>query len=166
MTDWPLPPYIEPRGPGGDDGDVVQAFLRADVAPHSPRLHVEGPVLLADRDLPLALRLGPLPEAGAGGEAVAGRPGRTVLLRIDLPDDVAVLRQVVELGLTTAGLTLLDEDNPLAIAVGLQLVGLRMSSWDLWGIDIDEAFADLRTAAVGGTGDVLLGGGGPPGGPS
>ena len=160
MTDWPLPPYIEPRGPAGDDGDVVGAFLRADVAPHSPRLHVEGPVLLADRDLPLALRLGPLPEAEGGGEAVT-RPGRTVLLRIDLPEDVGSLRQAVEAALTASGLTLLDEDNQLAIAVGLQVVGLRMSSWDLWGTDIDDAFADLRTAAVGGTGDVLLGGGGP-----
>lgn len=165
MTDWPLPPYIEPRGPTGDDEDVIRAFLRADVAPHSSRLHVEGPVLLADRDLPIALRLGPMTEAGAAGDTAAGWPGRTVLLRIDLPDDLADLRQVVADGLTTAGLAVLDEDNPLAIAVGLQLVGLRMSSWDLWGTDIDEAFADLRAAAVGGSGDVLLGGGGPPVGP-
>lgn len=107
-------------------------------------------MLLVDRDVPLALRLG---------------LGRTVLLRIDLPDDAATLRTGVEAVLTAGGLRLLDEDTQLGIAVGVQLVGLRMSTWDLWGADIDDAFADLRTAAVGGSGDVLLGGGGPPVGP-
>jgi hypothetical protein len=159
VTDWPLPPYVEPRGPSGDDDAVVRAFLRADVAPHSDRLHVEGPVLLADRDVSLGLRLGPV--ADAGEVTAPALPGRTVLLRTDLPADLAPVRQVVESVLTDAGLTVLDEDSPLGIAVGLQLVGLRMSSWDLWGTDIDEAFADLRAAAMGGSGDVLLGGGGP-----
>jgi hypothetical protein len=44
----------------------------------------------------------------------------------------------------------------------MQLVGARTVTWDLWGADIDEAFADLRRAAVGGEGDLLLGGGLPP----
>jgi hypothetical protein len=44
----------------------------------------------------------------------------------------------------------------------MQLVGARTVTWDLWGADIDEAFADLRRAAVGGDGDMLLGGGLPP----
>ena len=157
MADWPRPPYFEPTGPRGKDDAVVRAFLADDVPLHSERLHVEGPVLLADRDVPVALRLSP-----AGG--VEGGAPRTVLIRIDVPDDLLPTRHAVEAVLTSEGLTLLDHDTPLGIAVGLQMVGLRLSSWDLWGTDIDDAFADLRAAAVGGTGDVLLGGA-PPVGP-
>jgi hypothetical protein len=150
MTDWPLPPYLEPRGPLGDDRAVVIAFLAAEAGPpHSERLHVEGPVLLVDRDAPAALRIGT----------------RSVLVRIDLPDDLAPARETIEEVLASEGLTMLDHDTMLALPVGAMMVGLRLSSWDLWGADIDEAFADLRTAAVGGPGDVLLGGGQPPVGP-
>jgi len=146
MTDWPLPPYVEPRGPEGDDAAVVRAFLTGDLPPHSARLHVEGPVLLVDRDVPLALRL-----------------SRTAaLLRVDLSERVVDVRRAVEAVLTAEGMSLLDEESPLGIAVGVQLVGARASTWDLWGTDIDEAFAALREAAVGGPGDMLLGGGSPP----
>ncbi len=58
---------------------------------------------------------------------------------------------------------MLDEQQPLGIAVGMQYVGARTVTWDLWGADIDEAFADLRKAAVGGEEDMLFGGGGPSG---
>jgi hypothetical protein len=146
MTDWPLPPYVEPHGPEGDDAAVVAAFLAGDIPPHSARLHVEGPVLMADRDVPLALRLSPT----------------AALLRVDLSEAVAEVRRVVEGVLTAEGLRLLDEESPLGIAVGVQLVGLRASTWDLWGTDIDEAFAALREAAVGGPNDIILGGGSPP----
>ena len=146
MTDWPLPPYVEPRGPEGDDAAVVRAFLSGDLPPHSARLHVEGSVLLVDRDRPLALRLSPT----------------AALLRIDVGDDVAEVRRQVAAVFGAEGLTLLDEDSPLGIAVGVQLVGARASTWDLWGADLDEAFAALRQAAVGGTDDIILGGGAPP----
>ena len=147
MTDWPLPPYVEPRGPEGDDPEVVRAFLAGTPAPpHSARLHVEGQVLLVDRDVPLALRLSPT----------------AALLRIDVGDDLAGVRAEVAAVLTADGLTLLDEDSPLGIAVGVQMVGARASTWDLYGADIDEAFAALRAAAVGGPDDMLLGGGSPP----
>ena len=146
MTDWPLPPYIEPRGPEGDDPAVVRAFLGGGNAPpHSARLHVEGQVLLVDRDVPLALRLSPT----------------AALLRIDLGDDMAGVRRDVAAVFAADGLTLLDEDSPLGIAVGVQLVGARASTWDLWGADIDQTFAALRQAAVGGPDDMILGGGGP-----
>jgi hypothetical protein len=107
---------------------------------------VEGSVLRADRDVALSLRLGP----------------RTVLLRRDLPDDVEPVRQGVESVLVAEGLQLLDEDTPLAVPVATMWVALRLSVWDLWGADIDEAFAHLRQEAVGGSDDVLLGGGRPP----
>ena len=45
----------------------------------------------------------------------------------------------------------------------MQMVGARTVTWDLWGVDIDEAFAELRKAAVGGDDDMLMGGGLPPG---
>jgi hypothetical protein len=96
--------------------------------------------------MPLALRIGP----------------RTVLVLFDVPDSLIDIRAQVEAALGTEGLTKLDEQSPLGIAVGMQLVGARAATWDLWGADIDEAFADLRRAAVGGDGDMLLGGGLPP----
>lgn len=146
MSDWPLPPYFEPRGPLGDDAAVVAAFLRSAPAPHSERLHIEGAVLRADREVAISLRLGP----------------RTVLVRLDLPDDLAVVRESVEAALDAEGLNLVDHDTSLAVPVATMMVSLRVSVWDLWGADIDQAFADLRREAVGGSGDVLLGGGPPP----
>lgn len=147
MTDWPLPPLYEPRGPRDSDEEVVRAFLRhAGPAPHSERLHVEDRVLRVDGDMPLALWIGP----------------RSVLMLHDLPDALVDIAATVGQALTAAGLALLDEQQPLGVAVGMQYVGARTVTWDLWGADLDEAFADLRTAAVGGEGDTLLGGGGPP----
>lgn len=148
MSDWPLPPLYEPRGPRDTDEEVVRAFLRhVGPSPHSERLHVEDRVLRVDGDMPLALWVGP----------------RTVLVLFDIPDGVADIRATVEAALGTEGLTKLDEQSPLGIPVGMQLVGARAATWDLWGADIDEAFADLRKAAVGGDDDMLLGGGLPPG---
>ena len=149
MTDWPLPPLFEPRGPRDTDEEVVRAFLRGPgrgPTPHSERLHVEDRVLRVDGDMPLALWIGP----------------RTVLVLYDIPDSVDDVRQRVRDTLGAEGLTMLDEQQPLGIAVGVQLVGARAATWDLWGADIDEAFADLRKAAVGGDDDMLLGGGLPP----
>ena len=147
MSDWPLPPLYEPRGPRDTDEEVVRAFLRHEgPTPHSERLHVEDRVLRVDGDMPLALWVGP----------------RTVLVLYDIPDDLTDIRDTVRTALTGEGLTLLDEQSPLGIAVGMQLVGARTVTWDLWGADIDEAFADLRKAAVGGDDDMLLGGGLPP----
>jgi len=148
MTDWPLPPLYEPRGPRDSDTEVVRAFLRhRGPTPHSERLHVEDNVLRVDGDMPMALWIGP----------------RSVLVLFDVPDDLVQIRTTVEGALGGEGLTKLDEQSPLGIAVGIQLVGARSVTWDLWGADIDEAFAALRTAAVGGDQDMLLGGGLPPG---
>ena len=150
MSDWPLPPLYEPRGPRGSDEEVVRAFLRHEgPSPHSDRLHVEDRVLRVDGDMPLALWVGP----------------RTVLVLFDARDDVLDVRETVEAALGAEGLSKLDEQSPLGIAVGIQLVGARAATWDLWGADIDEAFADMRRAAVGGDDDMLLGGGLPPTGP-
>ena len=147
MTDWPLPPLYEPRGPRDSDEEVVRAFLRhAGPTPHSERLHVEDRVLRVDGDMPLARWVGPRP----------------VLVLYDIRDDMTDIRDTVRAALITEGLTLLDEQQPLGIAVGMQLVGARAATWDLWGADIDEAFAELRRAAVGGDDDMLLGGGLPP----
>jgi len=147
VTDWPLPPLYEPRGPRDTDEEVVRAFLRHHgPTPHSERLHVEDTVLRVDADMPLALWIGP----------------RSVLVLFDVPDDLVDIRAAVEAALSADGLTMLDEQSPLAIAVGIQMVGARSVTWDLWGTDIDEAFAALRRAAVGGDDDMLLGGGLPP----
>jgi len=147
MSDWPLPPLYEPRGPRDTDEEVVRAFLRHEgPSPHSDRLHVEDRVLRVDGDMPLALWVGP----------------HTVLVLFDVPDDMVDIRAAVTDALAAEGLTLLDEQQPLGIVVGMQLVGARTVTWDLWGADIDEAFGELRKAAMGGDDDMLLGGGLPP----
>ena len=93
MTDWPLPPLYEPRGPRDSDEEVVRAFLRHDgPSPHSERLHVEGPVLRVDGDIPLALWLGP----------------RTVLVLFDVPEPLLDIRAAVEQILAGEGLSKLD----------------------------------------------------------
>lgn len=142
MSDWPLPPYLQPHGPHADDASVVRAWVRGDIAPYSDRLHVEGPVLLVERDITAALRL----------------ELRSVLVRMDLPESCAgILPSITEV-LTTEGLVLLESDNQLAMSVAMQLVALRISSWDLWGLDREMATAALNEAAMGGRGDVLVSG--------
>ncbi len=128
-----LPPFIEPTGPRVPDAAVVQAFARAEPAGHSARLHTEGSGLLADRVEVVALRLAP----GA------------VIVRVDVSDEAAPLLPMIEAALTEGGLERLDESTLLGVPVALQLVGLRLSEWDLWGDDIDGAFAALRTIARG-----------------
>jgi hypothetical protein len=118
---------------------VARAWLREEPAPHSEALHVEGPVLLVERDMALGLRLSM----------------RTVLVRIDLPDSTAPARQAVEEVLVQEGLVLVEGDSSLALAVAIQMVAMRMSSWDLWGIDPDMARTALEEAAAGGPSNLI-----------
>lgn len=143
MVDWPSPPLIEPHGPLGDDEDVVRAFSRDELAPYSAQFHVEGPVLLAGRDYATVLRIGP----------------RAFLVNHEMPGDLVAAKETVERVFAEEGLSMLDEETLYGPAVGVQLVGLRYTTWDLWGADIDQAFADLRVAAAGGEEDILFGGG-------
>jgi hypothetical protein len=143
VADWPLPPYVEPRGPLADDESVVRAYASNELPPYSERFHVEGPVLLAGRDMPIALRIGP----------------RSFLIQHELSDELAKARDVVQDVFESEGLSLLDEETLYGPAVGVQMVGLRYPTWDLWGADIDQGFADLRVAAAGGEEDLLFGGG-------
>ncbi len=132
MPEGPVPPFVEPTGPAVDDAAVLAAYVRDDPAGHSPRFHVERPTLIVGRNVAAAIRVG----------------RRTLLVRGDLPDDLAPAKADVEDALVAAGMTRFDEQTLLATPVALQLLGLRLSSWDLWGVDIDEAFADLRAACV------------------
>jgi len=95
--------------------------------------HIEGPTLYVARTDAVALRL----------------DHSSVLVRRDLPEDTAHVQPDVRDALRSADLELLDEDTLLGVAVALQVLGLRLSTWDLWGDDIDVAFAVLRVAAVG-----------------
>ena len=133
-----LPPFGEPPGPRTDDGAVLAAFVEGGPAGHSGRFHVEEAALVAGGDVAVALRLG----HGA------------VLVRLDLPDARAGVQPEVERALAAAGMERLDRDTLLGVPVALQLLGLRLSSWDLWGHDIDAAFAALRAIAVGDRGGV------------
>jgi hypothetical protein len=115
------------------DPALVRQFARGGATGYSGRFHVEGETLLVDRDVPAALRISP----GA------------LLVRRDLPDGLEAARSTVEQALVAEGMGLLDSETLLGVPVGIQLAGLRLSSWDLWGTDLDEAFAALRRAATG-----------------
>jgi len=142
VSDWPLPPYLEPHGRHGDDESVVRAWVREEIAPFSDRLHVEGPVLMVERDVAAGLRL----------------DLRSVLVRMDLPEASLDILPTITDVLTSEGLSLVDPDNQLAISVAMQMVALRISTWDLWGIDPELARTALDEAAMGGRRDVLVSG--------
>lgn len=136
MSGGILPPYGEPGGTPGGDESVLNDFLASGGATaehHSPLFHIEGNVLMAQADVACAIRLGP-----------AG-----VLLRLDLPEDLETVKHTVEVAMAAAGMVKMDEETKLGPAVAIQLLGLRLSTWDLWGTDIDQAFSELRTAAAG-----------------
>lgn len=128
-----LPPFGKPPGHRVPDADVLMAYAHDDVAGYSARLHVEGAVLYIDALFVAALRL---------------TPG-TVLVRRDVPDDVRAMVPRIEAALEVAGMAPLDENTLLGVPVALQMVGIRLSDWDLWGADIDVAFAALRAIATG-----------------
>ncbi len=133
MVDGLLPPFGEPGGPPVEDAAVLESFARGEPGGHSARFHVEGPTLLVSPDVALAMRIG----------------ATAVLVRTDLPSSMLDAKPAVEEALAAQGMTLLDAETPLGVAIAVQVLGLRVSTWDLWGTDIDEAFADLRRAAVG-----------------
>ena len=128
-----LPPLVEPGGPRRTDVELVRDFVRGEPAGASLSLHIEGGLLVGGSSIPLAVRIGE----------------RSVLTRRDVPEGVLPLRTVTEEVLVTEGLSLLDEDTPLGIPAGIQLAGLRVATWDLWGVDIDQAYVYLRQAVVG-----------------
>ena len=134
MPEGLAPPYIEPTGPRRHDLEVIRAFARREPAGHSENFHAEGDVLLVDRTIGAVLRIG----------------GATVLVRRDLPDDLLALKPTIEDGLGAEDFSLLDEETLFGPPVAIQMLGNRVSSWDLWGTDIEAAFAALRSAAVGG----------------
>lgn len=129
----PLPPYGTAPGLLTDDDSVLSVFAGGESGAHSERLHLEGPALMVDGDQAAGLRLGP----------------DVVLVRLDLPEDVDDVRRPLEAALAAEGLVRLDDVTTLALPVALQVLGLRLSSWDLWGRDLDDAFSALRFAAIG-----------------
>ena len=136
-----LPLYSEgAQQPAEEDSTVLTAFAAGLPSERSASFGIEGPVLMVDGDVPAALRLDP----------------RTVLHRCDLPDDVAWARPRVAEALRSAGYQLCDEVTLYATPVALQVLGLTFSEWDLWGFDLDDAFAALRMAAAGEAWDPVL----------
>ncbi len=136
-----LPLYSEgTAGPPVEDAVVLAAFAAGLPSERSSSFSLEGPVLMVDGDVPAGLRLDP----------------RTVLVRRDLPDDVAWARSSVAAAVEGGGYLLCDENTLFATPVALQVLGLTFSEWDLWGLDLDEAFASLRVAALGEAWDPVL----------
>jgi len=131
------PPFGFMPGPNVSDAEVVvqfaTTFASAGACVHSNRFYVEGPLLIADGDQTVAMRVAPA----------------VVLVRTDVPDDIQDDRHRVEHLLSEAGLAMLDEETLWGVPIALQLAGLRISIWDLWGNDLDFAFAAVRTVAIG-----------------
>ena len=140
MSGGLLPPYGEPAGDRVDDARVIEVFVLDEPAPvHSGTFHLEGAALIAGGDVAAAMRIGP----------------RSVLLRLDMPYDLEPARRAVQQALSAAGMSCVDSESLLAAPIAIQRLGLRTSTWDLWGSDIDESFADLRAAAAGEWGDIF-----------
>ncbi len=136
-----LPRYSEgPAEPPEADPVVLAAFAAGLPSGPSASFSLEGPVLMVDGDVPAALRLDP----------------RNLLVRRDLPDDVAWASNDVAAAVAAAGYVLCDESTLFATPVAVQVLALTYSEWDLWGMDIDEAFAALRVAALGEAWDPVL----------
>lgn len=134
MSGGMLPPFGNPEGERTNDATVLENFAAgASGGVFSSMLHIEGATLMMSGDVPAALRLGP----------------RSMLVRVDLPDEQQPLRVVVERALAASGLRRLDDATLFATPIAVQVLGLRMSTWDLWGADLDEAFTDMRAAAAG-----------------
>lgn len=149
MTGGLLPPFGEPAGDRVDDATVVAAFVGGDTAAMwSEQFHAEGTALVAGGDVAVAIRVAP----------------RTFLIRVNLPESFEPSRRAVEEALEAQGMAFLDGETLLAAPVAIQRLGLRTSLWDLWGGDIDESFADLRSAAAGEWDDLFPGGPPPVGG--
>jgi hypothetical protein len=150
VTGGLLPPYGEPAGDRVDDAAVLAAYVRNEPAAiWSPLFHIEGTTLVTGGDRAMALRIGP----------------RSFLVRVDLPDEFLPARQAFQDVLAAEGMGFLDGETLLAAPVAIQVLGSRTSLWDLWGADIDESFADLRSAAAGDWDDLFPGGPPPVGGP-
>jgi hypothetical protein len=150
VTGGLLPPYGEPAGTRVDDVAVLTAYVRGEpAAVWSPQFHIEGMTLVTGGDRALALRIG----------------RRSFLVRVDLSDEFAAARQAFHDALASEGIGFLDGETLLAAPVAIQVLGSRTSLWDLWGADIDEAFADLRNAAAGEWDDLFPDGPPPVGGP-
>ncbi len=121
------PPYGAPTGPLLSDGELVATYLAGARTGHSPSLHVEEDVLLAERFVPMAIRVGPA----------------TVIIRTDI-ESVPLAA-----GCAAAGLALVEREPPLATVVALQTVGHSAAPWELWSADPRQAPAYLAAAATG-----------------
>jgi hypothetical protein len=145
-----LPPFGEPAGERVDDAAVLSVFLRDEPAlVHSEQFHLEGNVLVVGGDMAAAIRIGP----------------RTFLVRCDLPPGLEAAKASLEEALRAEGMSCLDNETLLAMPVAIQRLGIRLSTWDLWGAQIDESFAELRAAAAGEWDDLFPEGPPPVGGP-
>jgi hypothetical protein len=125
-----LPPYGAPEGPEFEPDELIGAFASGERRGFSRDLHVEDDVLLADRSLPVAVRLAP----------------GVVLLRRDAPD---AARQAVERVLGAVGARRIESDSAFGAIAALQVTGLRAATWDLWGEDERSALEAVRKAAAG-----------------
>lgn len=132
MTEGLAPPFIQPTGPLVDDFAVLRAFARNEPPGYSQRLHVERPVLYVERSAEVALRIGP----------------ETILVRLDHPNECAIIKEALEEALLAEGFVCLDPQTMLGLPAAFHLLGLRLSVWDLWGKDMELAFSNLRRAAV------------------
>lgn len=123
-----------PVGERVGDARVLAVFVDDEpVLVHSELFHLEGAVLVAGGDIATAMRIAP----------------RTFLLRLDIPPDLQPAQRLAQQALVDAGMICVDRETLLAGPIAIQVLGLRTSTWDLWGADIDDSFAELRAAAAG-----------------
>lgn len=128
-----LPPFAEPTGPKVSLRDLIGSFLDGTATGFSDEAHIETNQLLLERMVSAAVRLSQ----------------DSVLLRRDLPPDLAGCANALESHLRSNGLDLVDPDTRLGDIAAIQTIGIRGGSWDLWGRDASTARRDLERVVMG-----------------
>ena len=113
----------------------MSAFCEGARTGHSHTYHVEEHTLLAERFVPVAMRL----SIGC------------LLIRTDVPSSD------LENSLRSEGATRVEVDPSLATVVSLQILGLPAASWDLWSFDVAGAQGSLERAALEGLSGAQVG---------
>lgn len=128
-----LPPAADPEGPELAFAALVDSFLAGARAGYSEALHIEDELLLLDRMIPLAVRLG----------------GRSLLVRADVRGGSVETKRRLEEHLRAEALRLIEAEAALGDIAAIQKTGIRGGVWDLWGEDDESALDALRRAAAG-----------------
>lgn len=112
--------------------ELLAAFVRGEQGRAATGWRIEGPVLVGGATS-LAIRLS----------------SDAVLVRAELPDELAEQTAQVAEALTEAGLHHIEERTVLGHVIGIEVAGIRGSEWDLWATEAAVGHTALKERALG-----------------